>query len=88
MNRFEDTQREIDSNYQAFITIRSDLMARYPEKFVVMRHCEPVEFFDTARDALVYASRQFSDGLFSVQEVAQKPVDLGWFSHAAVSDSV
>jgi hypothetical protein len=81
-------QHEIDENYEVFSRLLPDLMKNHAGKFVVMRHQKPVEFFDTARDAMVYASKTYSDGLFSVQEVTQKAVDLGWFSHAPLHDSV
>jgi len=48
-----------------------------------MRDGKVVEFFDTARDAYVAGSALFkTDQLFSVQEIVETPVDLGFFSHA------
>lgn len=78
-----EKQREIDANYQAFRDILPELMKTHGGKFVVMRHQKPIEFFDTARDSLVFATRGYDDGLFSIQEVTDKIVDLGWFSYAA-----
>jgi hypothetical protein len=49
-----------------------------------MRDEQIIEFFDTARDAYVAGQRFFNqDRLFSVQEVTETPVDLGFFSHAS-----
>ncbi len=79
-----EKQAEIDNNYEAFRKILPELMRSYVGKFVVMRHQQPVQFFDTTRDAMIYAVKTYEDGLFSVQEITQKPVDLGWFSHAAL----
>lgn len=83
-----EKQAEIDKNYEAFRKILPELMQSHVGQFVVMRHEEPVAFFDTTRDAMVYAVKTYEDGLFSVQEVTQKSVDLGWFSHAALLSSV
>jgi hypothetical protein len=48
-----------------------------------MRDGQIIEFFDTARDAYVTGQQLFKeDQLFSVQEVIETPVDLGFFSHA------
>ncbi len=53
-----------------------------------MHNKEAVKFFDTARDAMIYAAEKYKDNIFSVQEVTEKAVDLGWFSHAPVYESV
>jgi hypothetical protein len=78
----EKKQKAIDENYKAFSQILPELMKIYAGKFVVMRDKKAIEFFDTARDAMIYGAKTYEDGLFSVQEITQKPVDLGWFSHA------
>jgi hypothetical protein len=48
-----------------------------------MRDGQIIEFFDTARDAYIAGIKLFDkDRLFSVQEVIETPIDLGFFSHA------
>ncbi len=88
MSDLEKKQREVDENYDAFLEILPQLMKKHEGKFALMRHKEPVEFFDTTRDALIYATKTYKDGLYSVQEVTQKPIDLGWFSHAPIPQPV
>ena len=78
----EDRQRAIDENYEAFSQLLPELMKQHAGRFVVMRSAQPQGFFDTSRDALIHASRTYEDSLFSVQEITQKPIDLGWFSYA------
>ena len=75
-------QEEVDQNYQAFKARLPELAQSHPGKFALMRHSAIVEFFDTARDAHVTGRTLFPDELFSVQEVTEAPVDLGYFSHA------
>jgi hypothetical protein len=79
-----DPRREqIENNYRAFQVALPSLVASHRGKFALMRNGEIVEFFDTARDAYVAGEKIFaSDHLFSVQEVIETPVDLGFFSHA------
>jgi hypothetical protein len=48
-----------------------------------MRDGEVVGFFDTPREALKAAAEKFSDGIFSIQEVTDEPIDLGFWSHVA-----
>jgi len=75
-------QQEIDQNYQEFLRLRPSLMEQYSGQFVVMRDKKTIAFFDTAKDAIIHATRTYPDGIFSVQEVTEDVADLGWFSHA------
>jgi len=82
----DQTQRlreQIERNYRAFTLKLPSLLMSHQGKFALMRDGEIVEFFDTARDAYVAGQRLFTDDhIFSVQEVVETPVDLGFFSHA------
>lgn len=82
-------QEQIELNYKAFRDRLSTLLPSHSGKFALMRDGEIVEFFDTARDAYLAGRKLFpSDLLFSVQEVADAPVDLGFFSHALPQQQV
>ena len=82
-------QQEIDQNFKAFRERLPEILAEHGGKFALMRHAEIVEYFDTARDAMVYGQKEFvEDGLFSVQEVTERVVDLGFFSHAMHDSTV
>lgn len=74
--------KEIEDNYHAFEKKLPDLLATHRGKFALMRKGEIVDFFDTPRDAFTTGQKLFEDGLFSVQEVIEVPIDLGFFSHA------
>jgi hypothetical protein len=75
-------QNEIDKNYEAFRQKLPELLVTHAGKFALMRDAEIVEFFDTVRDAFVTGQKLFSDQRFSVQEVTDAAIDLGFFSHA------
>jgi hypothetical protein len=75
-------QQHIEQNYAAFQAQLPQLVIRHRGKFALMRNGEIVEFFDTARDAYVAGQKLFPQMPFSVQEVIETPVDLGYFSHA------
>ena len=83
-----EKQQEIDQNYEAFLKMLPSIMLKNSGKYVVMKDQKPIEFFDTARDALIYANNKYSDGLFSIQEVTNKIIDLGWISHASIQANV
>ncbi len=81
-------ERVVDENYKAFTSMLPELMKTYAGKFVVMRDKKTIEFFDTFRDAMVFGTKTYKDGLFSVQEVTDKAIDLGWFSDVYLPDSI
>ena len=84
----EERQRAVDENYEAFKQLLPGLMQQQPGKFLLLHDRQAVEFFDTARDAMIYGQKAFPDGLFSIQQVTEAIVDLGYFSHAVHIDSV
>ena len=78
-----DARREIArKNYEAFSKKLPELLPAHRGKFALMRDGEVTEFFDTAGDAYLAGQKLYPDGAFSVQEVTDVPVDLGFFSHA------
>jgi len=79
----EPIREQVLRNYEVFREKLPSLVAAHHGKFALMRDGEIVDFFDTARDAYVAGQKLFEkDHLFSVQEVVEAPVDLGFFSHA------
>jgi len=74
---------QVKGNYDAFMAKLPSLLKSHAGKFALMRDGEVVEFFDTARDAYFAGLRLFKEeGRFSIQEVVEAPVDLGFYSHA------
>ena len=73
---------QVDQNYIAFTAILPSIAVNHGGEFALMKDSEIIEFFDTARDAYVAGKRLYGEGNFSVQEVVEVPVDLGFFSHA------
>ena len=74
---------EIDRNFFAFQARLASLMTSNADEFAVLRHQKLVGIHSRLSAALRSAHFQFPDGIFSVQKIANEPVDLGFFSHAA-----
>lgn len=74
--------REVDQNYEVFLAQVDSLLDRHSGQFVLMREGTMTDFFPTAVAALEAGRDRYSDGLFSIQEITTRPVDLGFFSHA------
>lgn len=72
---------EIDRNLFAFLPRIPDLMPEHEGEFALLRDQKVVSLHKRLRDALE-ASSIFSDGIFSIQQVTDKPIELGFFSHA------
>lgn len=78
----DELQTIVDRNFDAFQKLLSGLMETQPGRYALMREGQAIEFFDSARDAMIYGQKQYPDRLFSVQQVTRKIVDLGYFSYA------
>ncbi|HEX8466382.1 MAG TPA: hypothetical protein VF620_01085 [Allosphingosinicella sp.] len=74
-------QREVDRNYDAFMGMLGSILAEHRDELALMRDGKIVGYFTTPRELLVAASKQFPDGIFSIQEVTDEPLDLGIWSH-------
>ena len=70
------------TNYEAFKRNLPALLAQHPGKFALMRDAAVVEIFDTASDAAKTGRALYPDARYSVQEITNVPVNLGYFSYA------
>ena len=74
---------EVDRNYDVFMRMLGTLLRDHRDQLALMRDGKVVGFYKTPREALEAASKKFSDGIFSIQEVTDEPIDLGFWSHVA-----
>jgi len=74
---------EVDQNYDAFVRMLGGLLPEHRDQLALMRDGKVVGFYDTPKQALVAAAAKFADGIFSIQEVTDEPIDLGFWSHVA-----
>lgn len=75
-------EEEVDRNFTAFEAVLPALMRDRAGAHALLRHAEIVGFYDTVSSALAAGRSRFDDGLYSVQEVTDRPIDLGFYSHA------
>lgn len=75
-------EREIDRNFDFFERHISDFIEGNKGKFALLRKSKVVAFHDTIAGAEKAGVSEFQDGVFSIQEVTDEPVDLGFFTHA------
>lgn len=75
-------EAEVDRNYEVFEAELPRLLQTHPDKVALLKGGQILDFFDTESAALAAGRSRFVNGLFSIQEVTSRPVDLGFFSHA------
>lgn len=73
---------QIERNYEVFLAQLPKLLPSHGGQFALMRNGEIVDFFDTAMDAYTVGKKEFGLGGFSIQEIVDRVIDLGYFSHA------
>lgn len=78
----QSKETEVKRNYDAFMQQLPQLLVTHRGKFALMRDGSVVEFFDTSADAYRAGQKLYPDQRFSIQEVVDSPIDLGFFSHA------
>jgi len=76
-------EAEILQNYTFFKGIVSSMMDEHAGKFALIHACTLIEICETAGEAVAEGARRFGEAPFSVQRVINRPIDLGFLSHAA-----
>jgi hypothetical protein len=76
------TISQVDANFAVFQQLLPELMQTHAGKFALMNDGKIVEFFDSFSDAVRVGNSKFGDANFSVQEVASKDINLGYYSYA------
>lgn len=80
----QDQQRiEVDRNYDAFTRALGGIMAAHRDQYALMREGAIVAYFDKPGDAYREGAARYPDMIFSIQEVTDEPIDLGFWSHVA-----
>jgi hypothetical protein len=78
-----DLNTEIDRNLFAFLPRLPELLPDHEGSFALLRHQRIQSIHEKLSDALKAADTKFADGLYSIQQITDQPIDLGFFSHAS-----
>ena len=77
-------KQEVDRNYDAFMRMLGSILKEHRDEYALMRDGEIVAFFVKPGDAHRAGVERYADGIFSIQEVTDEPIDLGFWSHVAL----
>ncbi len=75
-------QHEVDRNYDFFQRNLSRMLFEHGGQYALLRSCEVVDYFAQPGSACDEGVRRFPDGIFSIQEVTDEPIHLGFWSIA------
>jgi hypothetical protein len=81
-------QEEVDRNYEEFLKQLPTLLAAHREKFALMKDTKILGFYSTAEDARVTAASFIKDGIYSIQQVTDTVINLGFYTNAVPIDNV
>jgi hypothetical protein len=73
---------EIDRNLFAFLPQLSELLPEHEGSFALLRNQRIEGIHKKLSEALNAGYSLFSDGLFSIQKITDRPLELGMFGHA------
>ena len=75
-------QEEVDRNYEVFKAMLPSIAPSHTDQFALMKDGKVLGYFSSAWDARTAGEAFVEDKLYSIQQVTDRPVDLGYFSHA------
>ena len=84
VNIVEKAQKEVDKNYDFFKTQISRLKSSHLKKFVLLHNREISDFFTSEDDAIKIGKEKYGEGGFSVQQVSDRPIELGYQSYVII----
>lgn len=73
----------LKQNFHYFQSVVSSLMERDAGKYALVHSQSVVAVFARPMEALDAGYERFTDGLFSIQKVTDRPLDLGFMSYGS-----
>lgn len=74
---------EVDRNYDAFVRLLGSILPEHRNQLALMRDGQVLGYFGSPGAANRAGHERFPDGIYSIQEVTDEPIDLGFWSHVA-----
>jgi hypothetical protein len=77
-------KEEVDRNYDAFMRVLGTLLPEHRDKYALMRDAKIIGLYAKPGEANRAGVELYPDGIYSIQEVTDEPIDLGFWSHVAL----
>lgn len=78
----DQLQTEVDRNYDWFQRNLKGFLVDHDREYAVLRNQSVLGFYESPGEALRTALNRFPDRIFSIQQVVDEPLDLGFLSLA------
>ena len=78
------TQKEVDGNYDFFKTQISQLKSYHLNEFALLHNKKINDFFVNEDDAIKIGIEKYGEGNFSVQQVNDSSIKLGYQSYVII----
>ena len=75
-------QEEVDLNFEAFQKMLPTIIRDHRGRHALMKDGEILGYYSSVEDARIAASTFIKDGLFSIQQVTDVSINLGFFNYA------
>jgi hypothetical protein len=72
---------EVHENYKFFEKKLPELMNEHTGEYVLIRHKNIIAYFPTISEAYWYGRKNYSDGIYSIQEIKDWPIILRNIGH-------
>lgn len=79
----EAREAAIRQNFYYFQGVVASLMDRHAGQYALLHSQSVIDIFARPIEALEAGYARFADGLFSVQKVIDRPLDLGFMSYGS-----
>lgn len=73
--------QEVDRNYDFFVRHLREYLVEHHGQYALLKNARLIDFFMKPGEAYREGLSRFPDAIFSIQEVTDEPIDLGFFSH-------
>lgn len=77
-------QDEVDRNFEEFEKLLPSIIGVHREKYALMKDGKILGYYSSAEDARVTATTFIKDGIYSIQQVTDNSINLGFFNHAVI----
>ncbi len=75
-------QEEVDNNFEAFKEKLPEIIKEHKDEYALIKNKEILGYYKDFESALEYAEKTISDNIFSIQEVQDMEINLGFYSYA------
>ncbi len=78
------TNTEVDNNFVYFKTKLAELKRTHFKEFVLLHKEQVISFFESENDVISIGTKDYGEGCFSVQQVMDAKIDLGYQSYVII----